>query len=190
MHDQDPIQIGHFVPHDHTVEHGGFRTVRAVEDAVFLNYLQKCHRDLSPGGGAAPGDVQSHGCAGSMVWSGQIAGDGSIPRWSASKPQAVTRRKATGVFRLPVVIRIPAGLLGSLKCDPPKGNGRRQKKKCDLESSAAGATVRIAVVVQTGCGFLSGGRRGASLEDRGRLFWKGHSGAYKSNPTHPHCLPH
>ena len=100
-----------------------------------------------------------------MVWSGQIAGDGSIPRWSASKPQVVTRRKATGVFRLPVVIRIPAGLLGSLKCDPPKGNGRRQKKKCDLESSAAGATVRIAVVVQTGCGFLSGGRRGAG-EDR------------------------
>ena len=45
--------------HDHTVEHGGFRTVlweapkdlrTAVEDiAVFLNYLQKCHRDLSQG---------------------------------------------------------------------------------------------------------------------------------------------
>ena len=33
-------------------------------------------------------------------------------------------------------------------------------------SSAAGTTARIAVVVQTGCGFLSGGRRGASLEDR------------------------
>ena len=30
--------------------------------------------------------------------------------------------------RLPVVVRIPAGPLGSLKCDPPKGNGRRQKK--------------------------------------------------------------
>ena len=27
LHDQDPIQIGHFVPHDHTVEHGGFRAV-------------------------------------------------------------------------------------------------------------------------------------------------------------------
>ena len=26
--------------------------------------------------------------------------------------------------RLPVVVRIPAGPLGSLKCDPPKGNGR------------------------------------------------------------------
>ena len=31
--------------------------------------------------------------------------------------------------RLPVVVRIPAGPLGSLKCDPPKGNGRRPKKK-------------------------------------------------------------
>ena len=29
-----------------------------------------------------------------------------------------------------------------------------------------GATARIAVIVQTGCGFLSGGRRGASLDDR------------------------
>ena len=30
--------------------------------------------------------------------------------------------------RLPVAVRIPAGPLGSLKCDPPKGNGRRPKK--------------------------------------------------------------
>ena len=30
--------------------------------------------------------------------------------------------------RLPVVVRIPASPLGSLKCDPPKGNGRRPKK--------------------------------------------------------------
>ena len=37
-------------------------------------------------------------------------------------------------------------------------------------SSAAGATARIAVVVRTGCGFLSGGRRGASLEDREDCF--------------------
>ena len=33
-------------------------------------------------------------------------------------------------------------------------------------SSGAGATSRIAVIVQTGCGFLSGGRRGATLDDR------------------------
>ena len=33
-------------------------------------------------------------------------------------------------------------------------------------SSAAGAIARIAVIVQTGCGFLSGGRGGASADDR------------------------
>ena len=33
-------------------------------------------------------------------------------------------------------------------------------------SSAADATARIAVIVQTGCGFLSGGQRGASLDER------------------------
>ena len=37
-------------------------------------------------------------------------------------------------------------------------------------SSAAGVTARIAVVVQTGCGFLSGGRRGATLEDKEDCF--------------------
>ena len=30
--------------------------------------------------------------------------------------------------RVPVVVRTPAGPLGSLKCDPPKGNGRRPRK--------------------------------------------------------------
>ena len=34
--------------------------------------------------------------------------------------------------RLPVVVRIPAGPLGSLKCDPPKGNGRRPQKKVNV----------------------------------------------------------
>ena len=70
LHDQDPIQIGHFVPHDHTAEHGGFRTVlwevprdprdlmAAIEDiVVFLNYLQKCYRDQSRSDSAAPGNV-------------------------------------------------------------------------------------------------------------------------------------
>ena len=37
-------------------------------------------------------------------------------------------------------------------------------------SSAAGATARIAVVVRTGCGFLSGGRRGATAEDKEDCF--------------------
>ena len=44
QHDQQPIQIDHFVSHDHTVEYGGFRTVlwaprdlrTAVEDIVAL----------------------------------------------------------------------------------------------------------------------------------------------------------
>ena len=62
LHDQDPIQIGHFVPHDYTVGQEGFRTVlwevprysrdllAAIEDiGVFLNYLQKCYRDLNQG---------------------------------------------------------------------------------------------------------------------------------------------
>ena len=57
LHEQDPIQIGHFVAHDHTVEYGGFRTVlwdapkdlrTAVEDVVaFLTYLQKRQPQLS-----------------------------------------------------------------------------------------------------------------------------------------------
>ena len=33
-------------------------------------------------------------------------------------------------------------------------------------SSGAGVTSRIAVIVQTGCGFLSGGRRGATYDDK------------------------
>ena len=37
-------------------------------------------------------------------------------------------------------------------------------------SSAAGATALIAVIVQTGCGFLSGGRRGATPDDREDCF--------------------
>ena len=62
LHDQDPIQIGHFVPHDYTVGQGGFRAVfwevpiysrdllAAIEDiVVFLNYLQQCYRDLNQG---------------------------------------------------------------------------------------------------------------------------------------------
>ena len=42
----------------------------------------------------------------------------------------------TSADRLPVVVRIPAGPFGSLKCDPPKGNGRRpQKKLCGWNAS-------------------------------------------------------
>ena len=38
--------------------------------------------------------------------------------------------------------------------------------RVSTDSSAAGATARIAVIVQTGCGFLSGGRRDASADER------------------------
>ena len=42
--------------------------------------------------------------------------------------------------------------------------------RVSTSSSAARATALIAVIVQTGCGFLSGGRRGATLDDREDCF--------------------
>ena len=42
--------------------------------------------------------------------------------------------------------------------------------RVSTSSSAAGATALIAVIVQTGCGFLRGGRRGATLDDREDCF--------------------
>lgn len=132
LHDQDPIQIGHFVPHDHTVESGGFRTVLwdapkdlrvAVEDVVvFLNYLQKSHRDLNQGATA----------------------------------QLLVLCNRTAVHNLLLQHGFQAAWFGGLRIA--------------TTSSAAGATARIAVIIQTGCGFLSGGRRGASLEDREDCF--------------------
>ena len=120
------------VPHDHTVEHGGFRTVlwevpkdlmAAIEDVVvFLNYLQKCHRDLSQGATA----------------------------------QLLVMCNRTAVHNQLLQYGFQAAWFGGLRIA--------------TTSSAAGATARIAVVVQTGCGFLSGGRRGASLEDREDCF--------------------
>ena len=128
LHDQDPIQIGHFVAHDHTVEYGGFRTVlwdapkdlrTAVEDVVaFLTYLQKRHRDLSQGATA----------------------------------QLLVLCNRTAVHNQLLQHGFQTAWLGRLRVT--------------TTSSAAGATARIAVIVQTGCGFLSGGRRGASADDR------------------------
>ena len=37
---------------------------------------------------------------------------------------------------------------------------------CQLDAHSAGATARIAVIVQTGCEFLSGGRRDATADER------------------------
>ena len=128
LHDQDPIQIGHFVAHDHTVEYGGFRTVlweapkdlrTAVEDVVaLLTYLQRRHRDLSQGATA----------------------------------QLLVLCNRTAVHNQLLQHGFQTAWLGRLRIT--------------TTSSAAGATARIAVIVQTGCGFLSGGRRGASADDR------------------------
>ena len=135
LHDQNPIQIGHFVPHDHTAEHGGFRTVfwevpratrdllAAIEDiVVFLNYLQTCYRDLNQGATA----------------------------------QLLVMCNCTAVHTQLLQHGFQAAWFGGLRIA--------------TTSSAAGATARIAGVVQTGCGFLSGGRRGASLEDKEDCF--------------------
>ena len=135
LHDQDPIQIGHFVPHDYTVGQGGFRTVlwevprysrdllAAIEDiVVFLNYLQKCYRDLNQGATA----------------------------------QLLVMCNRTAVHTQLLQHGFQAAWFGGLRIA--------------TTSSAAGATARIAVVVQTGCGFLSGGRRGATAEDKEDCF--------------------
>ena len=89
---------------------------------VFLNYLQKCHRDLSQGATA----------------------------------QLLVMCNRTAVHNQLLQHGFQAAWFGGLRIA--------------TTSSAAGATARIAVVVQTGCGFLSGGRRGASLEDREDCF--------------------
>ena len=62
---------------------------------------------------------------------------GSTPckKTTHSTATIVTEADKTGLAsadRLPVVVRIPAGPLGSLKCDPPKGNGRCPQKRQDL----------------------------------------------------------
>ena len=117
LHDQDPIQIGHFVAHDNTAEYGGLRT--AVEDVVvLLTYLQRRHRDLNQGATA----------------------------------QLLVLCNRTAVHNQLLQHGFQTAWLGRLRIT--------------TTSSAAGATARIAVIVQTGCGFLSGGRRGASADDR------------------------
>ena len=95
----------------------------AIEDVVvFLNYLQKCHRDLSQGATA----------------------------------QLLVMCNRTAVHNQLLQHGFQAAWFGGLRTA--------------ITSSAAGATARIAVVVQTRCGFLSGSRRGASLEDREDCF--------------------
>jgi len=128
LHDVSPIQIGHFVPHDLTVEYGGFRTVlweapkdlrTAVEDIVaFLAFLQRRHRNLHHGATA----------------------------------QLLVMCNRTAVHNQLVQHGFRTTWEGGLRIT--------------TSSSAAGATARIAIIVQTGCGFLSGSRRGVSDEER------------------------
>ena len=114
----------------------------AIEDVVvFLNYLQKCHRDLSQGATA----------------------------------QLLVMCNRTAVHNQLLQHGFQAAWFGGLRIA--------------TTSSAAGATARIAVVVQTGW-FPQRGPSRCLSGRQGRLFWEGHSGAYKSNPTHVHCLPH
>ena len=114
----NPIQIGHFVSHDHAI----LRTVlwdapkdlrTAVEDVVaFLTYLQNRHRDLSQGATA-----QLLVLCNRTAVHNQLLQHGFQTAW-------------------------------------------HRRLRITTTSCAAGATARIAVIVQTGVGFLSGGRRG------------------------------
>ena len=136
LHDQDPIQIGHFVAHDHTVEYGGFHTVlweapkdlrTAVEDVVvFLTYLQKRHRDLSHGATA----------------------------------QLLVLCNRTAVHNQLLQHGFQAAWLGRLRVT--------------TTSSAAGATARIAVIVQTG--WVGGWGSQYHVLNRGRWTREGRGG--------------
>ena len=115
------IQIGHFVAHENTVDHGGFRAIlrAAVDDlVVVLNYLRRKHRGFSQG---ATSQLMVL-CSRTAVHD-QLLQHGFHTTWQ-------------GGIRISTV------------------------------SSAAGATARVAVVVQTGCGFLSGGRKSATMHDK------------------------
>ena len=128
VHAAGPIQIGHFVPHDLTVEYGGFRTVlwdapkdlrTAVEDIVaFLAFLQRRFK------------MRHHGAT----------------------AQLLVMCNRTAVHHQLVQHGFRTTWEGGLRIT--------------TSSSAAGATARIAVIVQTGCGFLSGSRRDADEEER------------------------
>ena len=79
----------------------------------------------------------------------------NMPGERSDCPQAIRWLSWYGVGlasadRLPVVVRIPAGPFGSLKCDPPKGNGRRpQKKRSDCPHASMSRTLRKLRAVQT-----------------------------------------
>ena len=73
----------------------------------------------------------------SFACSGRCGKRSRVPR-AVTKVSISNKSSLVGLAsadRLPVVVRIPAGPLGSLKCDPPKGNGRRPQKKISNKSS-------------------------------------------------------
>ena len=128
LHAHRSFQVGHFVSHDQTVEHGGFRAVfwdapqdlrNAVEEiVVLLEYLRHRHRDIRQG----------------------------------ATSQLLVLCNRTAVHNQLLQHGFRTIWRGGLRIS--------------TTSSAAGATALIAVIVQTGCGFLSGGRRGATLDDK------------------------
>ena len=131
-HGHGPLQIGHFVANDQTMERGGFRAVfwdapkdlrNAVEDiVVLLDHLKKQHRDIRQG----------------------------------TTSQLLVLCNRTAVHNQLLQHGFQTSWRGGLRVS--------------TSSSAAGATALVAVIVQTGCGFLSGGRRGATLDDREDCF--------------------
>ena len=131
-HGHGPLQIGHFVANDQTMERGGFRAVfwdapkdlrNAVEDiVVLLEHLKNQHQDIRQG----------------------------------TTSQLLVLCNRTAVHNQLLQHGFQTSWRGGLRVS--------------TSSSAAGATALIAVIVQTGCGFLSGGRRGATLDDREDCF--------------------
>ena len=131
-HGHGPLQIGHFVANDQTMERGGFRAVfwdapkdlrNAVEDiVVLLEHLKYQHQDIRQG----------------------------------TTSQLLVLCNRTAVHNQLLQHGFQTSWRGGLRVS--------------TSSSAAGATALIAVIVQTGCGFLSGGRRGATLDDREDCF--------------------
>ena len=131
-HGHGPLQIGHFVANDQTVERGGFRAVfwdapkhlrNAVEDiVVLLEYLRNLPRNIRQG----------------------------------TTSQLLVLCNRTAVHNQLLQHGFQTSWRGGLRVS--------------TSSSAAGATALIAVMVQRGCGFLSGGRRGATPDDREDCF--------------------
>ena len=116
------MQIEHFVPHDQTLDHGGFRTI-----------FWDPPRDLR----TAVGDLDL------VVMLEKLRARHNFGQGTTCQLMALCNCNA--VHDLLLQHRFHTSWNGGIRISSV--------------SSAAGATARIAVVVQTGCGFLSGGRK-------------------------------